>query len=406
MQAKIGNTLLSKIKPKAAPYEVNDTELKGFLLRVQPSGILSFYCTYRNRSGKRHRVSLGRHPTVTPAQARDHARQILASVVHGKDPAHLKKVVKAHTLREFIDSEYGPWVLANRKDGKATVARINACFATFAGVSLSDITPLAVERWRTKAAGGKKPASINRDLAALKSALAKAVEWGLVETHPIHTIKLSKLDQSGVVRFLVASEEKRLRKALDAREERLRSERDKANRWRRERGYSEYVDLRAVPFADHLKPMVLVSMNTGLRQGELFHLSWDNVDLKLANLTVSGANAKSGKTRHLPLNKEALKALKQWQSQQAEKTGLVFPSVDGKPFDNVNRAWHAVLANAKIEKFRWHDLRHHFASRLVMVGVDLNTVRELLGHTDIKMTLRYAHLAPEHKAAAVAKLLR
>ena len=405
MQAKISNTLVAKIKPEATPYEVNDTQLRGFLLRVQPSGIVSYYCSYRNQLGKRHRVSLGRYPVITPAQARDHARQVLASVVHGEDPAQLKKVVKTHTLREFIDSEYGPWAIANRKDGKATVARINACFAKFSEIRLSEITPLAIERWRTKAAGEKQPASINRDLAALKSALAKAVEWGLINAHPLKDIKLSKLDHSGVVRFLSAQEEKRLRKALDAREERVRSERDNANRWRRERGYPEFADLRAVTFADHLKPMVLVSINTGLRQGELFHLRWGSVDLKLANLTVSGGNAKSGKTRHLPLNDEALKALKQWRTQQDDITGLVFPSLDGKPFDNVNRAWHSVLAAAKIEKFRWHDIRHHFASRLVMVGVDLNTVRELLGHSDIKMTLRYAHLAPEHKAAAVAKLL-
>jgi site-specific recombinase XerD len=74
-------------------------------------------------------------------------------------------------------------------------------------------------------------------------------------------------------------------------------------------------------------------------------------------------------------------------------------------FDNVKKSWMSLLKSAGIENFRWHDMRHHFASKLVMAGVDLNTVRELLGHADIKMTLRYAHLAPEYKAKAVAKLI-
>lgn len=86
---------------------------------------------------------------------------------------------------------------------------------------------------------------------------------------------------------------------------------------------------------------------------------------------------------------------------------LVFPNPkSGNAFDNVNKAWTGILGVAEIENFRWHDMRHHFASKLVMNGVDLNTVRELLGHADIKMTLRYAHLAPEHKANAVEKLVK
>lgn len=114
-------------------------------------------------------------------------------------------------------------------------------------------------------------------------------------------------------------------------------------------------------------------------------------------LTVRCENAKSGKQRHIPLNAEALAVMKQWQSQAGD-SGRIF-GVKG-----VKSAWQKLLAAANIENFRFHDLRHHFASRLVMAGVDLNTVRELLGHADLVMTLRYAHLAPEHLASAVEKL--
>ena len=157
-------------------------------------------------------------------------------------------------------------------------------------------------------------------------------------------------------------------------------------------------------FADHLHPMILLSMNTGLRRGEIFSLKWENVSLERALLTIEGAYAKSGKTRHIPLNSEAISVLKEWR-RQTDSSDLVFHNKDGLRFDNIKNGWATILNAAKIKNFRWHDLRHHFASRLVMSDVDLNTVRELLGHSDMSMTLRYAHLAPEHKANAVEKLV-
>jgi len=195
-----------------------------------------------------------------------------------------------------------------------------------------------------------------------------------------------------------------LRGALDTREQGLRDGRGSANEWRRMRGYSLLPDITVTTFADHIKLMVLLSLNTGMRRGEVFSLTWEAVSLNTAMLTVHGKTAKSDTTRYIPLNDEALSMMKAWQTQTGQTSGLVFPNTQGKRFNNVKRSWATVLKPAGITGFRWHDLRHCFASQLVMAGVDLNTVRELMGHGDIKMALRYAHLAPEHKAAAVAKL--
>lgn len=119
---------------------------------------------------------------------------------------------------------------------------------------------------------------------------------------------------------------------------------------------------------------------------------------------IAGQITKNSSSRYIPLNDEAYKIIKQLYEKSDSKKGLVFLSKDNKPFNNIKRSWATILKKAQITDFRWHDLRHHFASKLVMAGIDLNTVRELLGHSDIKMTLRYAHLAPEHKIKAVNKI--
>ena len=90
-------------------------------------------------------------------------------------------------------------------------------------------------------------------------------------------------------------------------------------------------------------------------------------------------------------------ALRLWRIKTGGQ-GAVFGLTD------IKKSFASLLKLAEIQNFRFHDLRHHFASKLVMAGIDLNTVRELLGHVDIRMTLRYSHLAPEHKAAAVEVL--
>ncbi len=144
---------------------------------------------------------------------------------------------------------------------------------------------------------------------------------------------------------------------------------------------------------------MITAMNTGMRKGELLSLRWEHVSLPNRYLTILSENAKSKKTRTIPLNDTVLKLFERWRAQNPD-ADYVFIS-NNQPVEFFQYPWQSLLKEAAIENFRFHDLRHHFASKLVMAGVDLNIVRELLGHADLKMTLRYAHLAPEHKAAAV-----
>jgi integrase len=403
MQAAITHDFVRTLKPSSRPYEVRDVRLKGFLLRVQPSGSTSYYVEY----GRGKRKRLGPGSALAPSQARERAKEVLAEVALGGDPMAAQREAKAHTLSSFLSEVYEPWAKANIRTTKNTLGRLRANFPDLQGKKLADINAWLVEKWRAaRLKAGAKATTVNRDLDDLRSALRKAVAWGLIEEHPLQGVKRSRADGNATVRFLDDDEEMRLRGALDARQERIRTERDHANAWRAERGYPTMPNLRRAAFVDHLKPLVLLSINTGCRRGELFSLEWRDVDLQRGNLTVRGQSAKSGRTRHIPLNSEALTVLQEWRSQRGDTEGLIFPGRNGDRLDNVRKAWVAVLEEAEINGFRWHDMRHHFASRLVMAGVDLNTVRELLGHASYQMTLRYAHLAPEHKAAAVARLVR
>jgi len=402
MKAVISNRLLKKLKPQRKPYEVRDIQLKGFIVRIQPSGITSYLVQY----GRGKRLTIGRANLLTLAQARDEAKKRLASATLGNDPMEERKAARAHDLEAYLAETYEPWITAHYKTGKKQVQRIRSSFAHLLNKKLAEITPWLIEKHRTRRLkAGIHPRSVNRDVESLRAALRRAADWGLTPEHPLAKVKPLKVDTSARVRYLSSAEEDRLREALDAREEDLRQKRDRGNAWRRERVYKEFPDHRALPFADRFKPLVILSLNTGLRRGELFNLRWSDIDLERTNLTVEGEGAKPTQTRHIPLNTEALKVLSDWKSQN-HLDGYVFPADKGGRLDNVNKSWYGVLRKTEIAGFRWHDLRHTFASNLVMAGQDLNIVRELLGHSDIKMTLRYAHLAPEQKRAAVEKLVR
>jgi len=151
-------------------------------------------------------------------------------------------------------------------------------------------------------------------------------------------------------------------------------------------------------------PLVAVALHTGLRRSEEFHLRWEYVDFATGVLTVP--RSKHGEVRRVPMNETVRDILASLPSRL--RSPFVFPSATGETaLDSqnfVNRVFVKALKAAGIADFTWHCLRHTFASRLVMKGVDLRTVQEVLGHKTLSMTLRYAHLSPGHQLDAVRRL--
>ena len=145
----------------------------------------------------------------------------------------------------------------------------------------------------------------------------------------------------------------------------------------------------------------MTALNTGIRKGEIFDLQWSEVDLK--NKLIKVQQSKSGKQRVIGINEILYETLRSLPSRF--KKGFVFPSaVTGKRWIDRGKSWKRGLAKAEIEDFRFHDLRHTFASHLVIAGVDIRTVSELMGHSSINMTMKYAHLAPDSQLHAVQTL--
>jgi len=272
---------------------------------------------------------------------------------------------------EVVVEEYLSYYRANRRP--KSVQRHEASYRSlkrfFEGKRLSDITPFMIERYkRTRKEEGLSDASINRELAFLKNLFTMAITWGKAETNPVKQVKLFR-EKNERTRFLTEEEEARL----------------------------------LVHCGPQLKPLVITALHTGFRKSELLSLRWEHVDFQNRLIKVEAAYAKNGEARTVPMNSvltTTLMAIKIGDDSKAP----VFQSREGRPYRGFRRAFETAVRRAEIRNFTFHDLRHTFASRLVMKGVDLTTVKELMGHKHITMTLRYTHLAPGHKRSAVELL--
>ena len=414
MRCKLTKAKVADAQAADLPYQLHDTEIPGFLLRVETTGRRSYFFQYRNALGRRLRFRIGAYPSVDPDDARRMARVAAGKVAAGLDPQEQRKVERIktaderkRTLRVFVDEQYEPWATTHLKSHGENLARIRVDFADWMGKPMTGLNRWLIEGWRRKELQrGLSPSTVNRTVQRLQGVLSKAVQWGVITVHPFAGLKPLKTDRRGRVRYLSEDEEQALRKALDERDTELREQRERFNRWRVIRHLKPF-PVRDGDFVDYIRPVVLLALNTGLRRGELLALRWRDIDLGLRMLTVVAASAKNGQTRRVPLNREATDLLTRWRAYQGGKPeAQVFAGQGGARMARIDSAWRSLRKRAAMGDCRLHDLRHHFASRLVQQGTDLNVVRELLGHSDITMVLRYAHLDPKNLAAAVERVAR
>ncbi len=303
------------------------------------------------------------------------ARKVLAKkrteVAEGR---HLdKKKRPKKTLFELFN-EYWQTSGSNRKT-KGLDRAIKICKDGLGDVALREITPQVIERFLSKHAKerGWSPATRNRYRALLSSVLSKAVSWEYIEHNPVAVVKASK-ENPGRERHLTQAQFGALLAAC----------------------------------SNDLRPIVLLAGHTGMRRGELLNLRWSDVDFQSNTITVR--ESKSGEPRSIPMNETVSQAL--LSLPRNNERGLLFPSPrTGGVRPDVKRAFAEALKKAAkalekpdLTEFRFHDLRHTFASLLVMNAIDLKTVQELLGHHSLRMTMRYSHLAPDHRTRSIRVL--
>jgi len=287
------------------------------------------------------------------------------------------KITKGEYLGIYEDKKihfdkYGQQYLDYSKVNKAWSTykkrdwtNINHLTSFFKNKYIFEITPRLIEKYKAMRLEKVAPATVNRELACLKHMFTKAIEWGYVKTNPAKSVKLLK-EPPGRLRYL----------------------------------RSEEVVALLNECAAHIRPIVITALNTGMRKAELLNLKWAAVDLENRKITV--VKAKSNESRVIPINRTLYKELLNLSKQIRGE--YVFCEKDGNPYGDIKKGFSGALRRAGIKDFRFHDLRHTFGSYLVMQSVDLRTVQQVMGHKDIRMTIRYSHLSPEYVHEAMERL--
>lgn len=273
---------------------------------------------------------------------------------------------KRETRKRFEDfaGEYLEYAKANKRSWARDEITLKHLKSFFKEKLLSKITPKDIEDYKRERLEKVKPPTINRELAILKFMFNLARRWKYTDENPVKEVKFFQ-ERQLAIRTLNKEEAVMLIKAA----------------------------------SEHLKPIIILALNTGMRRGELINLKWNDIDFD--NHFIYIKETKTGMTRKIPMSPLAEKTLKNIE----RKCEFVFKSPRTKSgLKHIRTAWYNTCERAGIEDFRFHDLRHTAATWMVAAGIDLVTVKEILGHTNIKTTMRYAHPTPGNKRRAVNAL--
>ncbi len=308
--------------------------------------------------GKRYAKAISKHRRVAELALKD------IEVKIGKEEHLGVHATGKITLSSFGD-KYLEFSKVNKRPSSCRRDKLSLKHLReyFKNMYLQQITSEKVEKYKIERARKVKHATVNRELACLKHLFTKAMEWKYTAENPVKKVKLFK-EPPGRIRYLEKQEIHRLIKEC-----------------------SPYV-----------RPIVTIALNTGMRLSELLNLKWNNIDLKEKTIIV--IDSKSNESRVIPVNSTTLSVLKTIETNNA----FVFTKKNGEPYKNIRNGFKNAVKRAGIEDFRFHDLRHTFASHLAMSGWNLKTIQQLLGHKTIAMTVRYSHLSISHLQDAINSL--
>lgn len=319
-------------------------------------------------NGARHQKRLGKN--ITRSVALELAQVQRGAILRGDLGIGKKRkdIDFASARKKFED-----WATASKKPG--TTHSYKECLRrlgeSFTGKRLGSISPIDVERHKQVRIQAGAKVRANRELAVLKALFNRCIEWKLFEgENPVASVKPTKEPQQRL-RYLEPEEEDRL--------------------------------LALAP--EPLRTIIIVGIHCGLRiQSEALTLQWQHVDFSRRQLTVEAAFAKNGKMRSVPLNSTVCAALEQLRANR--KGDFVFVKRDGGRYTSVRNVFDATCLKAGLRDVTPHTLRHTFATRLIENGVDLRTVQELGGWSQIRMLERYGHVSQRRKVDAVEGLVK